>query len=52
MLKCSKISEITDSVTDEAIRFYDEGKLDRFWEALEALDILLDVEIKVCEREL
>lgn len=52
MLKCSKISEITDEVTDEAIKFYDEGKLDRFWAALDVLDLLLDVEARVCEREL
>jgi len=52
MLKCSKISEITDSVTDEAIRFYDDGKLDRFWATLDVLDLLLDIEAKVCEREL
>jgi len=52
MLKCSKLSEITDAVTDEAIKFYDEGKLDRFWAALDVLDLLLDVEARVCEREL
>lgn len=51
-LKCSKISEITDKVTDEAIKLYDEGKLDRFWAALDVLDLLLDVEARVCEREL
>lgn len=51
-LKCSKISEITDNVTDEAIRFYDDGKLDSFWAALDVLDLLLDVEARVCEREL
>ena len=52
MLKCRKISEITDSVTDEAINFYDEGKLDRFWATIDVLDLLLDVEARVCEREL
>lgn len=52
MLKCRKISEITDNITDKAIKFYDEGKLDRFWATLDVLDLLLDVEAKVCEREL
>ena len=46
-LKCRKISEITDEVTDEAIKFYDDGKLDRFWAALDVLDLLLEVDTRV-----
>lgn len=50
-LQCRKVSEITDTVTNEAIKFYDEGKLDKFWAAVEALDLLLDVEIRVCDKK-
>ncbi len=49
--RCRKISKITDNMTDEAIKLYDEGKLDRFWAAIEALNLLLEVELGVCEIE-
>jgi len=38
-------------MTDEAIKLYDEGKMSRFWAAVEALNILLEVEVGVCEIE-
>ncbi len=50
-LRCRRISEIKDEMTDKAIAFYDEDKLDRFWSAIEALNLLLEVEMGVCELE-
>ncbi len=50
-LRCRRISEITDELTDKAIGFYDEGKLDKFWTAIDALNLLLEVEGGVCELE-
>ncbi len=49
--RCRRISEITDELTDKAIGFYDEGKLDKFWTAIDALNLLLEVESGVCELE-
>ena len=49
--RCRKISEITDKMTDEAIKFYDKGELSRFWAAVESLNLLLEVEMGVCELE-
>lgn len=50
-LQCKKISEITDKVTDKAIAHYDEGEMVAFWDTINALDILLDVEAGICELE-
>jgi len=50
-IQCRKISEITDSLIEDAIELYYDGKLDRFLTALESLDMLLDVEFSVCERK-
>ena len=48
-LRCRRISEITKDMTEKAIALYDEDKLDRFWSAIEALHLLLEVEVGVCE---
>jgi len=48
-LRCSKISEITDTMTDKAIDFYDEGKMEDFWASLDALSLLMDIEKGVCD---
>lgn len=50
-LRCRKISEITDNLTDKAIEFYDEGKMEDFWASLEALNLLMDIEKGVCDIE-
>jgi len=50
-VRCRKISKITDTLTDKAIEFYDEGKMEAFWDAVAALDVLTDVQAKVCEIE-
>jgi len=49
--QCKKISEIVEEMTEDAIELYDDGKIDRFLTSLEALDLLLDVEFSICERE-
>jgi len=50
-IRCRKISEITDNLTDKAIEFYDEGKMDDFWASLEALSLVMDIEKGVCYIE-
>jgi len=47
-VRCRKISKITDTLTDKALEFYDEGKMVDFWDAVNALDVLTDVQGKVC----
>ena len=50
-LHCRRISEITDNLTDEAIRLYDEGKMEDFWASLESLNLLMDIKKGVCDIE-
>jgi len=49
--RCRKISKIADTLTDNAIKLYDEGKMVAFWDTVNALDILTDVQSKVCNLE-
>ena len=48
-VRCRRISEITDDMTDKAIAFYDKGKMEDFWASLEALNLLMDIEKGVCD---
>ena len=49
--QCKRISEITDKLIDKSVKLYDDGKLDQFLDSLVGLDILLDVEVKICAIE-
>ena len=50
-VRCREISKITDTLTDKAIELYEEGKMVAFWDAVNALDVLTDVQDKVCNLE-
>ena len=47
-LRCREISKIADTLTDKAIEFYNDGDIEDFWDAIAALDVLTDVQAKVC----
>ena len=49
--RCLKITKIADDLTDNAIELYNDGEMVAFWDAVNALDILTDVQSKVCNME-
>jgi len=50
-LQCRKISKITDTLLNEAIELYNDGEMVSFWDAVNALDVLTEVQSKVCYIE-
>jgi len=50
-LRCREISKIADTLTDKAIEFYNDGDIEDFWDAITSLDVLTEVQAKVCNLE-
>ena len=39
---------ITDELTDTVLGYYDEGRMEEFWDVIDSLQALLEVKVVTC----